>query len=610
MRRRIGFLKKQYLLLGLLVSVAAFVGMAAPKVSAADCDDNAIIYCGFSASGSGTNHVTARENFIKTVRSNDSGGPTPHHDLIAVYKAYNLDSTQYDRFVSYAKQGVTTRSGDIIVNDQVVATNGNSIGRLERYQGSHPFSKTIGNTTYWGNVNSQAFKAGTDSIPVTVLFDTKGVPIFAVMNSCGNPMDFTPVHPTYSCTNLDANPVSGQPGKFSFKTNARAAHGAIITQLVYHFGDGSEYVSHDVNQVVYHTYTKSDNYKATVTVSIALPGGNTDTIVGADTGCWTMVKVALPFYQCLQLTVTAVPDQKNTYQFIAKGTFQNGATLTGANFTFGDGKTVSNIGRSTSSTVTTTHQYGQDGKYNASATMLVKLPNGTVTTTNPCPATVKVAAYGCIQLTGELLQPLSYRFVVTANATQGAKLNSIDFNFGDNNTANGVKPTNLTATIDHTYAANGDYTITAVLHFQVGKLVKDDTCTATVSKTVTPECQPGIPQGSSLCSCQYNPSVPANSSQCVLPNTGAGDVIGIAGVTAIVGFFIYRQFIYRKHRFHTNNGTLNRLLGEEPSAADHTDKAVELHKAIHERNHQPLSHATYHRPHRFRPRSHGDHHEQ
>lgn len=75
----------------------------------------------------------------------------------------------------------------------------------------------------------------------------------------------------------------------------------------------------------------------------------------------------------------------------------------------------------------------------------------------------------------------------------------------------------------HTYAKDGTYTISAVAHFTVNG--KDVTASGNCAKTVTFN-TPGVPP--------------------TLPNTGAGQVIGLFGAVAVASAFAHRLFVSRR----------------------------------------------------------------
>jgi len=503
---------KIYLAAGVLLLTlsAGLLGVNSSKVHAQDCDNNAIIHCGFQSAS----------QFIQDVQNNSDD--LGHHDLHNLYANYGLVPADYTRFVSSARLGTAYKDGRVVVDGQTVATNSSSIGRLASFQGSGYFTKAIyGVGTYYGNTNQQAFHS--DSIPVMVMFNNRGVMQFAVLTSCGNPLTGTPVTPAYSCNAIHKTPVPNTPNTYSFTASGSASGNASITHYTYNFGDGSAPVVTDNGATaVVHTYTKPGNYKATVTITVSLPGNQT--VTATSLPCSTPVSVVAPFYSCVQLTGAFIDKNKFSYSFNATASYGNGATF-----------------------------------------------------------------------------------------------KSADFNFGDKQVVNGVTPVGTTVSTTHTYGSAGNYTITATLHFNANGVAKNVTCTASVTPTQppTPECKPGVPEGSALCTpCQYNSQLPSNSSQCVapttsLPNTGAGDVIAIFGAVVVAGFLIFRQFVYRKHRMAADSTTAMNLGHHMVAAAQKEDQSSEMIQHLTHADdvvHRPhpnaagnLHHPNYRRSNRFRP---------
>jgi hypothetical protein len=442
---------------GFIIALMSFFGMAftgltvVANASGTNCDDNAILKCGFSSTS----------NFISTVKSNNSGNG--HSDLQAVYAHYGLEPADYDKFVTSARPGLAYSDGRIVVDGQTVSNNAKSIGRIAAYQGSGYFSTPINGTTYYGNTNQKAYAAGVSSLPVMVLFNAQGVMQFAVLNACGNPEYGTNVTPSYSCNALNESAVSGEANTYKFTTSASAGNNATISKVVYTFGDGSSTTETSPSTPVTHTYTSGGTYTAKVTVYVHLPGNQNITV--ASTQCQKVITIQIPTYLCVQLNGAILDQSKMSYSFTATAKYSGGATFTSA-----------------------------------------------------------------------------------------------DFNFGDGNTQEGVKPASSSATtitVDHTYTKAATYNASAVLHFMAnGQAVTAAACPAMVTPTTppTPECKPGVPVGSPDCSpCATNASVPADSAQCmtpppVLPNTGAGDTIAIFAGVAVAGFLVYRQLLFRKHK--------------------------------------------------------------
>jgi hypothetical protein len=365
--------------IGLLVALFGLAAVATTtlsKVSAADCDGNAIIHCGF----------TSASGFISTVRANDSGNG--HHDLQAVYAAYGLEPASYDKFVSSARPGTSFKDGRIVVDGQVVATNARSIGRQAAVQGTGFFSQTIAGTTYFGNTNDKAF--ASPSIPVMVLFDAKGTMQFAVLMSCGNPTTGTKVVSSATCNSLQKTPVAGKPNTYSFTTSATQTGNATITKYAYDFGDGSPVQTATSGTTpVTHTYLHGGTFTAKVTLSVKLPGNQQVTVVSG--GCQTTITVLTPFFQCVTLTGAILDKSKFSFSFTANAISRNGASLVSADFTFGDGKSAMGVLPATPTTITTTHTYAAPGNFDVVA-LLHFNSNGTPVTAPACKALVTPTA--------------------------------------------------------------------------------------------------------------------------------------------------------------------------------------------------------------------------
>lgn len=604
--------RKFYLGAGLFLLV--FLGGAASQVSAADCSGNSIIKCGF----------TSKTDFISTVQGNTSKSRS---DLTAIYANYGLIPADYSRFVASARSGIAYKSDNtIVVDGQVVATNVRSVGRDLGPQGTGAFSTKIpGAGTVYGNTNDKAF--GSSQLPVTVMFNDKGEVEFAVLNDCGNPIYGDNTHPAYGCNLLHKSQVTGKDRMFKFTTDANAGNNAAITKVVYTFGDGgshTEYGPSSPSAPVYHSYARDGNYTAKVTVYVSLPGKQSIQVTSAD--CQTVVVVASPFYQCIQLAAATIGSSKYQYKYILTGKAGNKATLTTADFKFGDGKFVNGI-KVNGVTATATHTYTKDGSFQASATFHVTLPDGkhTTVTAPGCTHKVPVAIpyYSCDQLGGAILDAskYSYSFTVSASFGNGVTFKSADFDFGDKKSTKNLKPKGRLVTTTHTYATAGKYRATATLHFSLNGGVKDVKCTATLSPTQppTPECKPGVPEGDEMCNpCQYDSTIPASDTEnCVapatnLPNTGAGDVIAIFGAAAVGGFLIFRQFIYKKHAVAGVSTMTSEGMFVGPVVSEETGVIVSHHakQKRHARTHRnavkPLHHPTYQHPHRFRPSEHED----
>lgn len=108
----------------------------------------------------------------------------------------------------------------------------------------------------------------------------------------------------------------------------------------------------------------------------------------------------------------------------------------------------------------------------------------------------------------------------------GATFKNVVINWGDNTTP---LTTNNAVGQKHTYAADGTYTVIATATFTVNgadKTTTSEACKATVSFGTTPT----------------TPTTPGK-----LPNTGAGDVVGIFTAVTVAGAVAHRYFLGRQY---------------------------------------------------------------
>jgi len=432
----------------LMLGMVAFHKVSADYVE--DCKSNSIIKCGEPTPSA----------FISQVRANnDKQG---HDDIQAVYSDFGLVPSDYSKFVSYARMGTAYQDGTIKVDGQTVATDAWSIGR-QHFSYASPIA--LAGHTYYKASDQQVL---LQNLSVMVLFNSKGVMQFAVMNACGNPVSGTKVVPKYSCDLLQKSSVQGEPNTYLFSTKASASDNAQVVKVVYTFGDGTSDTETSLTKQVKHTYTQPGNYTAKVTVYVSLPGKQTVTVTSAN--CQTQIYVPTPYQNCVELDPATIDEQKHQYQF-----------------------------------------------------------------------------------------------TVSTSQGNGSVLESADYDFGDGNTVQGIKPATDTTVVEpHTYAQAGSYTITALAHFNTP--FGEQTVSCSTQLNIKPKMcaiNPSIPADSPECKpCKYNNQIPANSSACVppsrpappsaptattkpLPNTGAGSIIALFAITVGLGTVGYR-FIWKE----------------------------------------------------------------
>jgi len=148
----------------------------------------------------------------------------------------------------------------------------------------------------------------------------------------------------------------------------------------------------------------------------------------------------------------------------------------------------------------------------------------------PTPATPQQpsVAYSCDMLTLTKGDNRKVTAKVDYTAKDGVKLKLVSYNFGDN-----TQPLSTDKTsVDHTYAKDGEYTVTATLTVSVNG--KDQTSTsAACAKQV------------SFAAAPANPTPPTAPAASDLPNSGPGSVAGLFVAASAIGFVAHRLLVSR-----------------------------------------------------------------
>lgn len=139
-----------------------------------DCDNNAVINCGAPT----TNTIVSAYNNQSSVRD--------------IYSAFGIQASEISSLGDTAVAGTVTKSGDVYVGNQLVATNVVTAGR-ETIPGST--EAHFGNTTFFKRAPSVSFHRNALTAYV-VLKD--GQFQFALLSACGNPVTGTPVPPKHA----------------------------------------------------------------------------------------------------------------------------------------------------------------------------------------------------------------------------------------------------------------------------------------------------------------------------------------------------------------------------------------------------------------------------
>jgi uncharacterized repeat protein (TIGR01451 family) len=137
-------------------------------------------------------------------------------------------------------------------------------------------------------------------------------------------------------------------------------------------------------------------------------------------------------------------------------------------------------------------------------------------------------SYSCDLLELNVIDTKKVKFSVTTSQADGAEFKDVTFTFGDN-TATAVTSEK---TAEHQYDQDGTYVITAVPSFMVdGKLVTAES-QACIKQITFKNDEPVVPS---------TPDTPAT----MLPNTGAGELLGLFMGVSVAGALAYRFWIIR-----------------------------------------------------------------
>lgn len=526
---------KKFLIGFFLVFAAVLGGIWAAsgtrEVYAGDCDNNAIIKCGF----------TSQSQMKSLYKANAT------HDLDDLYKHYGISA---DMINKGGKDGYVTKTGDVVVDGKVIATGARSVGR-EYMEGSTSF--TAGGTKFYERATSVSFR--TDKIKAVVFTDQYGKFQAAILYDCANAVKATPKPvPVYQCTGLAVTAIAGSRTRYNFKAS-HYVRDATFKHYTYTVKSGGKVVKtiQSTGAVEYDQAT-AGRYNVEATVTVVANGKTVTTPVGNCKASFTVKPVS---YVCKSLKAVQNGERTN-FVFTPTISLQN-ATLKSIVYTVKDanGATVDTITRTNADAV----QYTQEkvGKYTVSAVVTVTVDGKTATASGDCTAAFEVKPqpetpqYECTDLTGKLISGNRYNFALRYAASGGAKLDKVSVDYGDGTGAQNVPIANV-ASFEHEYAKQGTYKVVATVTFMVGQGaadVKSVTCETTVTPTPCAE-KPELPADSPECTkpCEEDNSS-ENGSECnetpaSLVNTGPGDIVGIFAATTIAGAIAHRLFWSRR----------------------------------------------------------------
>lgn len=225
--------------------------------------------------------------------------------------------------------------------------------------------------------------------------------------------------PNYSCVQLVGAILDKQSNTYKLTATGSYASGTTPVSAAFTFGDGKTQTvpMTGTTASVSHEYPDSGHtYAASVTLRFNSLG---KTYTATSAACRTTVAVTIPACQALTGAILDAATYKVQFTAVA---VTNGATLSAADFTFGDGTTQSGVKSATTTSVVVTHDYAGAGSYDATA-VLHFTANGKSWTAPACKALVKPTAVvsECkpgVPVGSPLCTPCQYDTTLSADSPQ------------------------------------------------------------------------------------------------------------------------------------------------------------------------------------------------
>ena len=167
-------------------------------------DSNAVIWC-----GSYDNGISTVRQIVNKYNNGDGHNSAKSIQNIYSYSLFHISSTNIKNLGTYEKVGTVTKNGDVILNGKVIATNAITAGR-QYITGST--KHTNNGTVFYTRSTKISFL--NNSLKAYIVM-RNGKFLFAILQSCGNPISATPKNiptPTPTPTKKPTPTVSpGQP---------------------------------------------------------------------------------------------------------------------------------------------------------------------------------------------------------------------------------------------------------------------------------------------------------------------------------------------------------------------------------------------------------------
>ncbi|HSW36754.1 MAG TPA: hypothetical protein VLG37_00080 [Candidatus Saccharimonadales bacterium] len=356
--------------------------------------------------------------------------------------------------------------------------------------------------------------------------------------------------PAYACSTLTPTKLSRI--QYNFTAKATATNGATITRYVFHFGDKTAdktvtTSSETATLPQPHTYPDIDTaqaYTTSVDVFVKITGVTGEQKAAVNLACSTQINVAgKPLAECTGLD-KPIFDTTNPRKITVTAHFttQNGAKLNSASFDWDDGQPPTVTNKVTNGNqVVADHAYKEDKDYTIKATLTFTGASNIPASECEVPLTVKTVPPTCDEFD---LNPSDNRTVTVSKfhytATQTNTFKNAVISWGD--TTDGSNNTPITnpdtsqviGKTSHTFAADGTYLATVVVHF-----TDKDTGGDIVATGI--QCQKQVTFAANV-----PPKVTPPPAPEALLKTGPGNVIGMFSGITLAGAFIHRRFLSRR----------------------------------------------------------------
>lgn len=238
---------------------------------------------------------------------------------------------------------------------------------------------------------SRIFVALNRAIKKNRFFNLASATVAAVGIMAITTLSATPVAACH-CQTLNVTTVDRNT--FNFTSGLNTLGGGTIVKVIYNFGDGTTVENTNPSAVVTHKYVKPGKFTAHVTIFLKL-NGKIEELTGNVCTKPIEVKPAPPEprFECSALEATKITRTK--YTFKVTGVAENGATIEGANFVFGDKTTTMGV-KPKANSITTEHEYNTAGDFTVVAALTVKVNGNTQNVTSEkCVTKVTVPVEEC-----------------------------------------------------------------------------------------------------------------------------------------------------------------------------------------------------------------------